>query len=137
MKQQICKFLCTQYYQKQQWKLLKPTTNNLLFFVPTILRACETPVLTNSSIKENLHYGLFFWTTDRRVIDTQIEDQFDLRSVHETNSPVFFTKSNQTDVWAAYPIETSNTASVANLNVIIYFVKKDGIRFPTEYQCGL
>ena len=92
----------------------------------------ETQSNFSNSIKNSFTLSFDSWTTDRRVIDTQLENQLDTGSAHKINSPKYLIAAHQTSDKSAAPNEANNTAIFDNLNARKNFVEIDSIRYPRE-----
>ena len=104
-------------------------SKSLHLFIPTLTPSSETQVFFNNSIKKSFNLPFDSRTTDRCIIDTQLEYQLDIRYALKLNSPKYLTAAQHTDDKAAAPNKTIDTASFDNLNVRKYFVEIDGIRY--------
>ena len=92
----------------------------------------ETQSNFNNSIKNSFTSSFDFWTTDRRVIDTQLEYQLDIGSSQKTNSPKYLTAALQTSDRSASPNKGNNTAIFDRLDVRKQFAEIDGFRCPCD-----
>ena len=68
-------------------------------------------------------------TTDRRVLDTRLEYQLNIGSAHKIHSPNKLISAHQTSVRSADPNKKNKTAIFDKLNIKMYFVEMDGIRY--------
>ena len=100
--------------------------------MPMLIPSPETQASFNNATKKSFTHSFNFWTTDRRVIDTEVEYQLDIGSAHKINSPKFIFAAHQTSDTdrAAAPNKAINTAIYDHFDVIKYLV--DGISYPRD-----
>ena len=106
--------------------------SHLDLFVPMVIPSPETQSNFNNSIKNNFNLSSESWTTHRRVIDTQLECQLDIGSVHKINSPRFLVAAHQTSERSAALNKANNAAIFDNLNVRKDFEEIEGFRYPRD-----
>ena len=92
----------------------------------------ETQSNFNNFIKVSFTLSFDSCTTDRRVIDTQLEYQLDFGSAHKIDSPKYLVATHQTSDRSASPHKANNTSLFANLTVRKYSVEIGGIRYPID-----
>ena len=97
-----------------------------------LIPSVETQSNFNNSFKNTFTLSFDSWTTDRRVFDTQVEDQFDIECAHKIKSPKYLIAAHQTADGSAPPNKANNTAIFDNLDVRKYLVELDGIRHPRD-----
>ena len=85
----------------------------------------------NNSIKNNFSLKFDSWTSERKVVNTQLEYQVDIGSAQNINSPKYLIIAHQTAIRAAGG-KLQNNAIFDNLAVRKYHVEIDGIRYPKD-----
>ena len=70
--------------------------SHLHLFVPMLIPSPETQSNFNNSIRNSFTFPFDSWTTGGRVIDRQLEYQFDIGSAHDIQSPKFLVAAHQT-----------------------------------------
>ena len=107
------------------------TINSLYLFVPTLIPDAATQSMFNNSIKNNFSLKFDSWTSERKVVNTQLEYQVDIGSAQKINSPEYLIIAHQTAIRAAGG-KLQNNAVFDNLAVREYLVEIDGIRYPKD-----
>ena len=78
--------------------------------------------------KKVLHYH-FFWSTDRKTFDTQLEHQVDIGGAQKINGAKYLIIANQTAARIEVPNEAKNIAVFDNLNVRKNHSDIDGVGY--------
>ena len=107
------------------------TINSLYLFVPTLIPDAATQSMFNNSIKDNFKITFDSWTSERKVVDTDLEYQVDIGSAQNINSPKYLIVAHQSLARAAGG-STQNKAFFDILDVSKYFVEIDGTRYPKD-----
>ena len=101
-------------------------------YVPLFIPNPETQLLFNGSNKSSYTISFDSWSTDRKTIDTQLENQVSIRSAQNNNSPKYLVMAHQTAVGIGVPNKANNIASFHNLDVGNYHVDIDCVRYPRD-----
>ena len=72
------------------------------------------------------------WSTDKKTVDIQLENQVNNGSAHEITSPKFLIAAHQTVARIGVPNKANNVAVFDILNVRKYHVHMDGVRCPPD-----
>ena len=83
------------------------------------------------SIKNSFTLLFDSWSTDRKTVDTLLEDQDDIRSVKK-NSPKYLIVAHRTAARTRVPSKAKNVSTFDNSDVRKYHVDIDGTRYPRE-----
>ena len=86
--------------------------------------------MSNDSIKNTFTLSFDSRSTDRKTVDTQLENQVDMGPAQKINSPKYLTVANQTAFKIGIPNEAINVAVFDILNARKYHVDIDGVRYP-------
>ena len=106
--------------------------NSLYLFVPTFIPSAETQVMFNDSIKNSFNISFDSWTTDRKIVNTDLEYQLDIGSSANINSPKYLIVAHQTAARSGASNKANNISIFDNLDIRKYFVEIDGIRYPKD-----
>ena len=82
----------------------------------------------NDSIKKSFTLSLYFCSTDRKTVHTQLEYQVDIVFAQNINSPRYLIVANQTVARVGVPNKAKSIAILINLNRRKYHVDVDGGR---------
>ena len=64
----------------------------------------------DDSIKNSFTLSFDSWSTDRETVDTQLENQVDIGSAQNNNSPIYLIVAHLTATKKGVPIKTNNIA---------------------------
>ena len=106
--------------------------NSLYLFVPTFIPSAETQVMFNDSIKNSFNISFDSWTTDRKIVNTDLEYQLDIGSSANINSPKYLIVAHQTAARSNVSNKANNISIFDNLDIRKYFVEIDGVRYPKD-----
>ena len=84
--------------------------------------------MINDSIENSFTLSFDFWSTDKKIVHTQLEYQVDVGSAQNISSPKYLILAHQTAVRIGTPKKANNDAVPNNLNVRKYHVDIDGVR---------
>ena len=82
------------YTTQQTATVIIVHTNILHLYVPLLIPSPETQSISSNSIKSSFTLSVDSWTTDRRVIDTQLEYKLHIKKAHEKMFPGKFNCSS-------------------------------------------
>ena len=92
----------------------------------------------NDSNKNSFNISFDSWTTDRKIVDTDLEYQLDIGSSANINSRKYLIVAHQTAVRSGASNKANNISSFNNLDIRKYFVEIDGVRYPKDnVECEL
>ena len=106
--------------------------NKLFLYVPIFIPDAQTQAKFNDSFKNNFTLSFDHWTSDRKTVDTQLGNQFDIGSAQNINSPKHLIAFHQTAQRIGVPNRTNNAAIFDHLNVRKYHVDIDGVRYQRD-----
>ena len=89
-------------------------------------------MLFNGSLKNSFTISFDSWSTDRKTVDTQLENQVDIGSAQSINSPKYLIAVHQTAAGIGAPNKAEKVEIVDHLDVRKYHVDIDGVRYPTD-----
>ena len=107
---------------------IKVSFDKLFSYVPIIIPDAQTQIMFNDSIKKSFTLSFDSWSTDRKTVDTQLENQVDVESAQNINSLKYLIVAHQSAVRIGAPNKENNVAVFDNLNVTKYHVNIDGAR---------
>ena len=94
--------------------------------MPNLQKMC------NDSIKKSSTLSFHSWSTDRKTVDTLLQNQVDIGSAQNNNSPKYLIVAHQTTLRIGAPNKTENIAIFDDLNVRKYHVGIDGVKYPRD-----
>ena len=92
------------------------TINSLYLFVPTLIPDAATQSMFNNSIKDNFKISFDSLTSERKVVDIDLEYRIDIGSAQNINSPKYIIEAHQSLARSA-GVNTQNNAIFDNLDV--------------------
>ena len=106
--------------------------NSLYLFVPTFIPSPEIQVMFNDSIKNSFNISFDSWTTDRKIVNTDLEYQLDIGSSANINSPKYLIVAHQTAARSGASNKANNISIFDNLDIRKYHVEIDQVRYPKD-----
>ena len=88
--------------------------------------------MINDSIKKRFTLSSDSWSSDRKTVDTQLEQKIDIGSAPNINSPKYLIVAHQTAARKRASNKVNNVAIFDNLDVRKYHVHTNGIRYPRD-----
>ena len=104
----------------------------MFLFVPLFIPDPQTEIIFIDSIKNSFTLSFDSRTSDRKTVDTQLENQVDIESAQNINSPKYVIVARQRAVRIGVPNKANNVAVFDNLNVRKYHVHIDCVRYPRD-----
>ena len=107
------------------------TFNNLYLFVPNLIPSVETQLMFEEATRKIYKISFDEYCTERRLISDRIV-QVDIGSAQQMNSPKFLVVAHQTKDKIDSSIKNKNNVIFDHLNLLKYYVEKDGQRYPRD-----
>ena len=107
------------------------TINNLYLYVPNLIPNVETQVMFSEATQNNYKISFDEYYTERRVI-SDMNNQMDIGTSQQVNSPKFLIGAHQTRARADTANKNNNFAIFDNLNLQKCYVEIDGVRYPRD-----
>ena len=111
---------------------IKVNFDKLFFFVPKFIPDAQTQIMFNDSFKKSFTLSFDSWSTDRKTVDTQLENQVDIGSVQNINTLKLLVRAHQTAVRVRTTNKANHVAVFDNLKVRKYHFDKYGVRYPRD-----
>ena len=111
---------------------IKVNFDKLFLFVSIFIPDAETQIMFNDSMKNSLTLSFDSLSTDKKTVDTQLENQVDIDSAQNIKSPKYLKVPHQTRARIGVPNKANNIAVFGNLNVRKYHSDNDGSRYPRD-----
>ena len=111
---------------------IKVNFNKLFLFVTILIPDAQTQLLFDDSIKNSFTISFHSWSTDRKIVDTQLQYQLDKGSAQNINSPKYLIAVHQTAATLGAPNTAENVAIFDHLDVRKNHVDVDGVRYPRD-----
>ena len=106
---------------------------DIFFLNISILFAdASTQIMFNDSIKNSFTLSFDSWTSIRKTVDTQLENQVDIGSAQNNHSPKNLKRAHQTGARIGVPDKAKNIAIYDSLDGRKYHVDIDGGRYPRD-----
>ena len=101
----------------------------ILFFVSILFPDASTQIMFNDSIRISFTFSFDSWSTDRKTVDTRLENQIKIGNAQNIDSPKYLRVALQTAASRGVANNANNVAVFDNLYVWIHHVEIDGIVF--------
>ena len=107
------------------------TINNLYLYVPNLIPCVETQLMFNESTQNNYMISYDEYITERLVI-SDMTTQLDIGSSQKVHSPKYLIGAHQTRARADTANKNNKIAISDHLNLKIYYVEIDSLRYPRD-----
>ena len=109
--------------------------DKLFLYVPFIIPGAETQINIKGSIKNSFLIFFESRSTDRKAVDTKVENKVDIGSAQNPISPKHLIASHQTAARIGVLKNEKAIGIFDNLNVTKYHVDNDGVRYARDDVC--
>ena len=110
------------------------TIISLYLYIPILFHSFEQQQKFNESIRQSLTLSFDSWVTETKPVNTGNEYRLDIRSASNINVPLYLIAAHQKTQRhdPARPPNQFTQAIFDKIDVKIYFVEIDGIRYPKD-----
>ena len=106
--------------------------DKLFSYVPIFIPDARTQIIFNDCNKNSFTLSFDLWSTERKIVDTQLEYQVDVGRARNSKTPQYLIVALHTAARIGVPNKTNSIAVFDNLNVRKYPVHIDGVRYPRD-----
>ena len=86
----------------------------------------------NESINNNFTLTFDSSSTDKRIVNTDLDYQLDKGSSFDINGPKYLTAAHQTEARTGVSNKANNIAIFEHLDIRTYFIQISGVRYPRD-----